>query len=104
MDIVARVGGEEFVVMMPDADADSATSAAERMRESLAASSPDGAPPDAEHVTASFGVAAFPHGGDRLDRLLMSADDALYAAKRGGRNRVSVAPFSGGAQSSRGSA
>jgi diguanylate cyclase (GGDEF)-like protein len=104
MDIVARVGGEEFVVMMPDTDAHSATCAAERMRESLAASAPDGAPPDAEHVTASFGVATFPQGGDRLDRLLMSADDALYAAKRSGRNRMSVAPLSGGAQSSRGSA
>lgn len=83
-DMVARFGGEEFVVLLPSTDADTALVVAERLRAEIAARTwPFGA------VTASFGVAtAHPADAESVSTLVESADQALYHAKRAGHNRV----------------
>ena len=83
-DFAARVGGEEFVVVLPGADAAGALLAAERLRQAVRSSL---ARPDGRPLTASFGVATCPQDADGADRLLASADRAMYAAKAGGRDR-----------------
>ena len=88
-DLVARIGGEEFVVLMPNATTEEAANAAERMRARLER---DPMQPVGEVVTASFGVTSTEDVDARLDVLLKAADDALYTSKREGRNRVSLAP------------
>jgi two-component system, cell cycle response regulator len=84
-DVPARYGGEEFVVVLPETDAELALRIATRLR--LALEAADLGPP----VTASFGVAAYPADGTTADQLVRAADDALYASKRAGRNRVTLA-------------
>ncbi len=88
-DLVARIGGEELVVLMPDATTSEAANAAERIRERLEA---EVMQPSGERVTASFGVTSTEDVDAELDLLLKAADDALYSSKREGRNRVSLAP------------
>jgi two-component system cell cycle response regulator len=85
-DIVARFGGEEFVVLMPATDLAQAVVIAERIREAFAACRVE---PLAGPVTASFGVVALV-AGEHGPLLLQRADRALYAAKHAGRNRVSA--------------
>jgi diguanylate cyclase (GGDEF)-like protein len=80
-DAVYRLGGEEFVVVLPGLDADQGALIAERLRAAVEAARPGGL-----RVTASFGAAA----GTDPHVLLEAADRALYAAKRQGRNRVFV--------------
>ncbi len=82
-DIFARWGGEEFMVLLPGADMDVALIRAEIMRSGLAEY--DFIEP--EMVTGSFGVASFMEN-DSMDSIIKRADEALYAAKRNGRNRV----------------
>ncbi|MBW8268119.1 PleD family two-component system response regulator [Caldovatus aquaticus] len=90
-DVVARWGGEEFVVAMAGATAEDAMAAAERLRAAVAASplaaDAGGAPIG---TTISIGVALAPRGG-AVDPLIRAADAALYRAKRAGRNRVEFA-------------
>ena len=91
-DMVARYGGEEFVVIMPNTDLDVATSVAERLRKSLES----GAFAVAENgvsltVTASLGVATTSDPMETAESLIKRADDAMYAAKRAGRNQVCTA-------------
>ena len=88
-DLVARLGGEEFVVIMPDTDGESALMVAERLRQRIgdtpfAVSAPIGE----ITVTVSVGVAVGGRVGDTVDTLIKRADEALYEAKRSGRNRV----------------
>jgi Amt family ammonium transporter len=89
-DTVARLGGEEFAVLVNQATQDEAMIAAERLRTAIA-----GAPFDASigalPVTASLGVASL-DAHATVDEALKAADDALYAAKRAGRNRVEASP------------
>lgn len=84
-DLVARMGGEEFVVLLIDASLETATEYAERVRAAFAAGSPQGLP----RATLSAGVASAvaPAG---LEPLIARADSLLYAAKRAGRDRVVV--------------
>ena len=86
-DIAARVGGEEFAIMLPRATAEQAVAMAERLRVAM-----EKAPlyhDNGElHFTASFGVSVRTAGTETLDRLLAEADKALYEAKEGGRNQV----------------
>ncbi len=88
-DTVARWGGEEFVVAMPDASLDVATTVAERLRRKIAVAP---ARMDSEGlelpITISIGIAVVAAGNDGAADLLQRADAALYAAKRAGRNRV----------------
>lgn len=87
-DLVARYGGEEFVLLFPDTSLDEAYTAAERVRISIAkleVLGPRGAP--LPQVTISMGVAQLQHDDDPAS-LLKAADEALYQAKRSGRDRV----------------
>jgi diguanylate cyclase (GGDEF)-like protein len=83
VDVVARWGGEEFMVLMPESDMQAAEKASEKLRLAIAGHQFD----TVGKVTASFGVAAF-EPQDDLNSLLKRADDALYRAKDKGRNRV----------------
>jgi two-component system, cell cycle response regulator len=89
VDLVARLGGEEFVVVMPDTDSTIATAVAERLRLAVAREPfiiRVGGVKVA--VTVSIGVSAAAEGGDCRAQLLKRADDALYEAKTAGRNRI----------------
>ena len=87
VDVPGRLGGEEFAIIVPETDATGAEAVAERVRRSLATLRVADAPEFV--VAASFGVAEHVPGEDG-DTLLRRADDALYRAKRHGKNRVSV--------------
>ena len=87
MDVVARTGGEEFLVLMPDIDDAAADAAAERLRAALA-DSPLAVGPLTLPITTSLGVARVRAGDTELRQVLARADQALYAAKAAGRNRV----------------
>ncbi|HZE49634.1 MAG TPA: GGDEF domain-containing protein [Jatrophihabitantaceae bacterium] len=96
-DAVGRFGGEEFVALLPGADTHSAVNVAERLRRRIETTEilveGRNAPGmQRVHVTASVGVASTPSKSADLDDLLRAADNALYAAKHGGRNTVRVAP------------
>jgi diguanylate cyclase (GGDEF)-like protein/PAS domain S-box-containing protein len=82
---ICRYGGEEFVVLCPETDLATAIQRAERLRATLTET--ELAAPLQLGVTASFGVAQVEEG-DGLEQLLHRADEALYDAKRGGRNRT----------------
>jgi diguanylate cyclase (GGDEF)-like protein len=81
VDVVARVGGEEFVVLLPGTGVADAAAFTERIRRALATSVNTGLPT----VRVSAGVAA-EVAPEHVEALLQRADSALYAAKRGGRN------------------
>lgn len=81
-----RWGGEEFMLILPGVNGAGAARRAEALRQRLLASPH----PQVGLLTASFGVSAC-HAGDDLTRLVARVDDALYAAKAGGRNRVQTA-------------
>ncbi len=90
VDLAARWGGEEFVLLLPGTDLDGGAQVADRVRRALEdrlVLAADGQPIP---VTASFGVAAYP-GEPSSQALLLAADDALYEAKRTGKNRVARA-------------
>lgn len=92
-DLVARLGGEEFVVILPDTDAEAALTVAERLRTRIA-DTPFKVSADASEipVTVSIGVAAGGRLGDTAEGLIRRADEALYEAKRAGRNRSVADP------------
>ncbi|MEC9483453.1 MAG: diguanylate cyclase [Halomonas sp.] len=88
-DMVARIGGEEFLVVLPESNREMALLVAERLRVAVeAVAIPHEASPTAMVVTLSAGVSDGPMNGDVLS-VLAAADTALYRAKRDGRNRVS---------------
>ncbi len=89
-DVLGRLGGEEFVLLLPEADEAAAVALAERVRAAVAAAPVDvGGARVALRV--SIGVAAWAQGGDDWRGLLRNADRALYEAKRRGRDRVQAA-------------
>jgi diguanylate cyclase (GGDEF)-like protein len=90
IDLAGRWGGEEFALLLPGTDLHGGRELAERVRRKLVRKkffSPDG---ERIRVTASFGVAAFPEMTSQ-DELVAASDEALYDAKRSGKNRVAVA-------------
>jgi diguanylate cyclase (GGDEF)-like protein len=87
IDHVARVGGEEFLVLMPGASLDTARPAAERLREQLAAGLPQLQEANVS-LSASIGIAEWADHTEDMSRLLVRADAALYRAKAQGRNCV----------------
>ena len=89
VDFFGRFGGEEFVAFLPETNIRAAVEVAERIRRTIARISlsvPDGV----AYVTVSIGVATYRRGDRTLDAILKRADDALYAAKNQGRDRVVV--------------
>jgi diguanylate cyclase (GGDEF)-like protein/putative nucleotidyltransferase with HDIG domain len=84
IDVAARVGGEEFSLIVPDTDGDGAFALAERLRCALREEFAG----DPTPLTISFGVAVYPEDGETAASLLHAADQALYSAKQSGRNRT----------------
>ena len=84
-DVLARWGGEEFMVLMPQSDLEAAAVAAEKLRQAIAGHRFD----KVEQLTVSFGVVMY-EPMDDLNAVLKRVDDALYRAKARGRNRVEV--------------
>jgi diguanylate cyclase (GGDEF)-like protein len=90
-DTVARLGGDEFAILLDTLDEpDEAVTVAQRVLALLAR--PIRVSCRSLDVTASMGISVFPHGGGELDELIRSADQAMYHAKRSGRNTYSLAP------------
>lgn len=88
-DVIARVGGEEFAVAMPDTGLQAACQGAERIRRAVAAARfPEAVVFGDRGVTVSLGVAAFPDQGADISQVFSVADRALYTAKRTGKDRV----------------
>ena len=88
IDLACRLGGEEFVVIMPDTELSRAMPAAERVRACIEAEAFQVNSSTQLRVTASVGIATLERKDDTPETLFKRADKALYAAKRGGRNRV----------------
>jgi len=86
-DIAARIGGEEFAILAPDTDEHGAYVLAERLRLEVEQTFE---PAGSGQLTASFGIVSFPIHGQTGEALLQAADQALYAAKRLGRNRAVI--------------
>ena len=85
IDVAARYGGDEFVALLPETDPTGGWVVAEKIRITIASITIPGMdrPP-----TVSIGVVSFPRDGQTVDDLMLSADQAMYASKRAGRNRV----------------
>ncbi len=95
-DLLARYGGEEFIVLLPDTQEEGALHVAERIRANVAALDiKHRASPPENRITVSIGgaVVAYTAGTRMLDQV-NAADQALYASKTAGRNRVTIKPFS----------
>ena len=86
VDTAARFGGDEFVVILPQANSDGALLVAERLRKRIEKMDV----PGFGKVTCSFGIATFPNHASSGDKLIAAADRALYSSKNAGGNRVSV--------------
>ena len=91
IDLVGRYGGEEFVVAMPDTDANLAYSVGERLRSIISAEPFTVAGSEPVTVTVSVGIGCIEGPSDTPAKLVERADAALYRAKRAGRNRVAAA-------------
>jgi diguanylate cyclase (GGDEF)-like protein len=90
-DIVARIGGEEFALVLPETSLEHAVNLAERLRSEISNLSVTGEGHQIK-FTASFGVVNRTDGIKNIDALLTDADDALYVAKKKGRNLVKISP------------
>jgi len=86
-DLLCRIGGEEFAVLMPQTSLEGGVWLAERVRVAVESSSLESNEAKIQ-VTASFGVVQWLGGGDSVEAFIARADDAMYAAKRSGRNQV----------------
>lgn len=87
IDVAARMGGEEFNIILPGVDSQGGLTAAERIRKSIEQVKLE----KIGNITASFGVSTYLEHSDDVDELLELTDQAMYESKRGGRNRVSLA-------------
>jgi diguanylate cyclase (GGDEF)-like protein len=86
IDAAARMGGEEFALLLPETDEHGAYVIGERLRHAVR----DAFAPDQVALTVSFGVAAYPNHGATGDQLMQAADQALYVAKELGRDRTAI--------------
>jgi diguanylate cyclase (GGDEF)-like protein len=89
-----RLGGEEFLIVLPHSDMNGARVAAERFREAIMSIDTSRWCSDSRRITASIGCAVSKPGVDTPSTMLKRADFALYAAKRSGRNCVETEPAS----------
>ncbi|MDD5761892.1 MAG: GGDEF domain-containing protein [bacterium] len=101
VDIACRYGGEEFAVILPEAAQVQGAEAAERLRASIEARGAgvvaekirqriEATPMEGKAVTVSIGVSSFPEHGTDVEAMIRAADDAMYKAKRAGKNRVVI--------------
>ena len=90
-DYAARYAGEEFVAILPEAEAPTGVALGERVRQAIAAIHEENTTSLPGRLTASVGIAAYPEHGANADELLRAADHAMYLAKHGGRNQVRTA-------------
>lgn len=89
--LIARFGGEEFVVLLPDTDSKACQLVAERIRKAIAHMSlPAAKEKSIPQITVSLGIAVYPEHGAALEDVLQASDRALYESKRAGRNRVTL--------------
>ena len=88
IDVAARYGGDEFVALLPETDPTGGWVLAEKIRQTVSEQGMPGIDPS---PTVSVGVVSYPADGRSADALLVSADRAMYASKRGGKNRVARA-------------
>lgn len=93
-DFVARFGGDEFVLMLPETGAKAALQMAERVRMHISSHRFSGGVGARIHLTASFGVASFPEHGAEAEKLIELADAAMYEAKERNKNNVRLAATS----------
>ncbi|WP_136513459.1 sensor domain-containing diguanylate cyclase [Geomonas edaphica] len=87
-DIACRFGGEEFTLILPEADCDTASDIGNRIRSAVMDLQLVVGRQPLGRVTISGGIAVFPEDGDTIQQLLARADEALYDAKKNGRNRI----------------
>lgn len=95
-DLVCRFGGEEFILILPEANLEAAAQKAEHLRQALEGLNFLAGASHVGTVTCSFGVAGIPEDPVEPEALLAAADKALYQAKNAGRNRIVVAGWSSG--------
>ena len=88
-DVLARYGGDEFIVLLPHTESPGALEVAERIRRAIEAT-PLEISGNKVPITVSVGVASYPEHGSELPTIMSGADQALYKSKKEGRNRVSV--------------
>jgi diguanylate cyclase (GGDEF)-like protein len=86
VDIISRYGGEEFVILLPEADKEEAYTVSERLRKKLCELEID----DLPKLSISLGISSYPEDGGDIEMLIKKADAAMYAAKQSGRNRVVI--------------
>jgi diguanylate cyclase (GGDEF)-like protein len=87
-DFAGRLGGDEFIVLLPDTDAAGAALVAEKIRSAIAEITVSGVE---QEITASLGIASIPEHAGEGEQLVRSADRALYVAKTNGRNGAQIA-------------
>lgn len=92
IDIIARIGGEEFAVLMPETTSEQGLDAAERLRVALAESEVVVEHGERLHFTVSIGVTCLCSADQNIDEVLKRADEAMYQAKHAGRNTVRMVP------------
>jgi diguanylate cyclase (GGDEF)-like protein len=91
VDIIGRIGGEEFAVLLPETDMKMASQAAERLRQAVEEREITVGNNLPLHLTVSIGIASPAKPSEKIEEILRLADSALYAAKNSGRNCVCLA-------------